>query len=238
MSLTTETSPSPALSSLRVLIVTGGRTDFEREAFYDMFNSFANIDYEEVVQPEANQKLTSSFCDAFDILVFYDMVQEITDQQKAAFINFLERGKGIVFLHHALASYREWAEYENITGGRFYLDLKPDTENKEEYPVSTYQHNVDIPVTIVDRDHPITNGLDNFIIHDEIYDNFKVLPVVDPLLSTSHPESGDIIGWTHLYGKSPIVYIQPGHNHVAFENPNYRRLVEQAIKWVHDQVRI
>jgi predicted oxidoreductase len=50
----------------------------------------------------------------------------------------LEQGKGIVFLHHALASYREWAEYESITGGRFYLDLKPDVENKEEYPVSTY----------------------------------------------------------------------------------------------------
>ena len=225
-------------SNLRVLIITGGRSDFEREAFYAMFNSFANIDYEEVVQPEANWNLTSSFYDAFDVLVFYDMVQDITERQKAAFINLLERGKGTVFLHHALASYREWAEYENITGGRFYLDLQSDIKNKAGYPVSTYQHNVDIPVTIVDKNHPITNGLDDFVIHDETYGNFKVLSVVQPLLSTSHPASGDIIGWTHFYGKSPIVYIQPGHKHVAFENPNYRRLVEQAIKWVHHPVGI
>jgi len=224
-------------SNLRVLIVTGGRSDFEREAFYAMFNTFANIEYEEVVQPEANQKLTSSFYDAFDVLVFYDMVQDITDQQKAAFINLLEQGKGVVFLHHALASYREWAEYENITGGRFYLDLQPETKNKMDYPVSTYQHDVDIPVTIVDRNHPVTNGLDDFVIHDETYGNFKVLPPVHPLLSTSHPASGDVIGWTYVYGKSPIIYIQPGHNHMAFKNPNYRRLVEQAVKWVYDQLQ-
>jgi len=225
-------------SNLHVLIISGGRSDFERDAFYAMFNSFAHIDYDEVVQPEANQKLTSSFYDAFDVLVFYDMVQDITEQQKEAFINMLKRGKGIVFLHHALASYRKWAEYENIIGGRFYLDLQPDLKNKAEYPVSTYQHDVDIPVTIVNKNHPVTNGLDNFVIYDETYGNFKVLPVVQPLLSTSHPASGEIIGWTHLHGKSPVVYIQPGHNHVAFENPNYRHLVEQAIKWVYDQVEI
>ena len=222
-----------ASSNLRVLIVTGGRSGFEREAFYDMFNTFTNVDYEEVSHPEANQKLTSSFYDSFDVLVFYDMVQDITSEQKKAFINLLERGKGIVFLHHALTSYREWAEYENIIGGRFYLDLKPDIEDKTGYPVSTYEHDVNIPVTIVDRDHPVTSGLDDFVIHDEIYGEFKVLPGVHPLLSTTYPESGDIIGWAHSYRNSSIVYIQPGHNHNAFQNQNYRRLVEQGIKWVH-----
>ena len=224
---------SSGSSKIRVLIVTGGRDDFEREAFYEMFNHFTNIDYEEVVQPDANQKLTSSFYDAFDVIVFYDMVQYITDQQKTAFINLLEQGKGMVFLHHALASYREWPEYENVIGGRFYLDLRPDTQDKAEYPISTYQHYVDIPVTILDKDHPITNGLENFVIHDETYGNFKILPKVHPLLSTAHPASDNVIGWTHRYGKSPIVYLQPGHNHAAFQNPHYRRLVEQAIRWVH-----
>jgi type 1 glutamine amidotransferase len=164
------------------------------------------------------------------------MVQDITDRQKKAFVNLLKRGKGILFLHHALASYREWDEYEQITGGRFYLDLKPDSENKEGYPISTYKHNVDIPVKIVDKYHPITHGLDDFMIRDEIYGNFKVLSGIHPLLSTLHPDSGDLIGWTHAYGRSPIVYIQPGHDHSAYENPNYRRLVGQAIAWVNDQL--
>jgi len=227
---------SSVSSNLRVLIVTGGRSDFERGAFYEMFNHFDNVDYEEIVQPEANRKLTSSFYDAFDVVVFYDMVQDISEEEKAAFINLLGRGKGMVFLHHALASYREWAEYENITGGRFYLDLLPDKPNKTDYPVSTYQHDVDIPVSIVDRNHPVTHGLADFVIYDETYGHFKVLSEVHPLLSTGHPASDDIIGWAHRYKKSPVVYLQPGHNHVAFQTPNYRRLVEQAIRWVDDNL--
>lgn len=78
-------------SKLYALIITGGRDDFEREAFYEMFNSFVNIDYEEVMQPEANRKLTTPFYDAFDVLVFYDMVQDIRDQEQVAFIKALER---------------------------------------------------------------------------------------------------------------------------------------------------
>lgn len=222
-------------SIIRVLIVTGGRDDFEREIFYEMFNQFTGVEYEEIVQPEANRRLTSSFYDVFDVIVFYDMVQDITEQEKAAFIDLAERGKGLVFLHHALTSYREWPEYENIVGGRFYLDLKPDLEDKTDYPVSTYQHDVDIPVTIVDKSHPVTSGLDDFVIYDETYGEFKVLPKIHPLLTTSHPASGEIIGWAHVYRKSPVVYIEPGHNHNAFNNPNYRRLVEQAIKWAHTQ---
>ncbi|MBN1220887.1 MAG: ThuA domain-containing protein [Anaerolineae bacterium] len=214
----------------KALIVTGGH-EFERDAFFDMFNSFSDIDYEEIVQPEANQQLTSPFFYGFDAIIFYDMVQDITEAQQKSFIKLLQRGKGIIFLHHALASYREWAEYERITGGRFYLDLKPDVKNEEDYLISTYQHNVNIPVKIVDKNHPITHGLNDFDIHDEIYGNFKVLPVVQPLLSTSHPGSGEIIGWTHFYGNSPIVTIQPGHDHHAYNNPNYRRLIRQAIEW-------
>jgi type 1 glutamine amidotransferase len=227
-----------ATSKIQVLIITGGRSDFEREAFYEMLNGFANIDYQEIVQPEANRELTTSFYNAFDVLVFYDMVQEITSKEQAAYVNMLEQGKGVVFLHHALASYREWAGYEFITGGRFYLDLLPDKKSKENYPVSTYQHNVDIPVTIVDQNHPVTTGLEDFVLHDETYGNCKILPGVNPLLSTSHPESMEIVGWAHLYGKSPIVYIQPGHDHSAFQNPSYRQLVEQAIRWVRHQVKV
>lgn len=224
-------------SKLSVLVVTGGRDDFEREVFYEMMNHFTNVEYKEIVQPEANRKLTSTFYDAFDVIVYYDMVQDITEQEKEAFIDLLNGGKGMVFLHHALTCYREWAEYENIVGGRFYLDLKPNVEDKTGYPVSTYKHDVDIPVTIVDKNHPVTKGLNDFVIFDEIYGEFKVLPQVHPLLSTTYPNSGDIIGWAHTCGNSSIVYLQPGHNHNTFQNPNYRRLVEQSIRWVHGQVK-
>lgn len=206
----------------RVLIITGGH-EFEREAFFEMFEEMPGVDYQEVIHPEANQIYDSILLDQIDVLLFYDMVQEIEETEKEAFIKLLEEGKGILFLHHSLVNYQEWEEFETIIGGRYILS---------DQGGSTYRHDVDMPVHVVDKNHPLTKGVDDFIIHDEAYGNFRVLPTVSPLLTTTHPESGDIIGWTNSYGKSRIVYLQLGHDHHAYENPNFRLLLKQAIDWV------
>ena len=218
------TSKCLAQTKERVLIFTGGH-EFEREAFFDIFRDMADLDYQELIHPQASPVFGSALIAQFDVLLFYDMVQEIDAAQKAALIKILEEGKGVVFLHHSLVSYQEWNEFEKIIGGRYSLTNK----NQDS---STYQHDVDIPVTIVDKDHPITRDMEDFVIRDEVYGNFKVLPTVHPLLRTTHPESGEIIGWTNSYGKSRIVYLQLGHDHFAFENPDYRHLLKQAIEWV------
>ena len=207
-----------------ILIITGGH-DFEQEAFFTVFKEMPNVEYKAIIQPDANQWYASSQIDQFDVLVFYDMVQKIDDNQKQDLINLLKEGKGMVFLHHSLVSYQDWDEFEKIIGGRYVL-------KSVNHDSSTYQHDVNIPVTISDKEHPITKGMDDFVIHDEVYGNFNVLPGVHPLLTTNHPESGEIIGWTNTYGKSRIVYIQLGHDHFAYENPNFSRLVKQSIDWV------
>jgi type 1 glutamine amidotransferase len=218
------TSKCLAQTKERVLIYTGGH-EFEREAFFDMFKDIPDLDYQDLIHPQTSPVFDSALIAQFDVLLFYDMVQEIDAAQKAALIKILEEGKGVVFLHHSLVSYQEWDEFEKIIGGRYGLtNIDQDS--------STYRHDVDIPVTIVDKDHPITKGMDDFVIRDEVYGNFKVLPTVHPLLKTTHPESGEIIGWTNSYGKSRIVYLQLGHDHFAFENPAYRHIVKQAIEWV------
>jgi type 1 glutamine amidotransferase len=218
---------SQAQPAQRVLIITGGH-EFERDAFFHMFAEMPGIEYREVIQPEANRLYGSDLMDRFDVLLFYDMVQEIDDAQKEALINLLEEGKGVVFLHHSLVSYQEWDEFEKITGGRYLL-------SGNEQDSSTYRHDVEIPVSVLDRNHPVMDGVDDFTVHDEVYGNFKVLPAVHPLLGTKHPESGNIIGWTNHYGKSGIVYIQPGHDHSAYDHPSYRRIIRQAIQWVQNQ---
>lgn len=217
-------------SQQRILIVTGGH-DFEREAFFEIFKEMPGVSYLEVIQPEANELWDSTLMEQYDVLVFYDMFQEIDNPQKAAFIKLLEKGKGVVFLHHSLASYQDWREFEKIIGGR-YVESGSDQEK------SSYQHDVEVPVQIADHMHPVTEGLRDFLILDEVYGNFRVLPSVHPLLRTTHPESGEVIGWTHRYINSRIVYIQPGHDHHAYENPNYRRLLKQAIDWARQPVEV
>jgi type 1 glutamine amidotransferase len=69
-------------------------------------------------------------------------------------------------------------------------------------------------------------------IVDEAKSNYKILSKVDPLITMTHPESEEVIGWTNTYGKSRIVYIQLGHDHHSYDNPNFRRLIEHSIDWV------
>ena len=211
-----------AADNTKVLVITGGH-DFEQQPFYDMFSSLAGVSWDSLSHPRANAVYGNA--DDFDVLVFYDMNQEATAAQKQAFLNMVKKGKGLVFLHHSLASYQNWDDFMQILGGRYWL--KPADKSK----ASTYEHNMDIPVEIVDADHPVTRGMKDFVIHDEVYGNFEVLPRVTPLLRTNHPKSGDIIGWTNSSGASRIVYLQLGHDHQAYENENYRTLVRNAILW-------
>jgi type 1 glutamine amidotransferase len=73
--------------------------------------------------------------------------------------------------------------------------------------------------------------LKDFEIDDETYKGFYVNPDVTTLLRVDHPKSSPVIGWEHEYGKARVAYIQPGHGPTAYSNPNYRRLVENAINW-------
>lgn len=215
---------------LRVLIVTGGH-EFEREPFFEMFRRFDGISYEEVQHPHAHARLTPTAAREYDVILLYDMWQPISEESQEAFVRVLRAGKGLVALHHSLASYQHWGEYRRILGGKWYAERWK--QDGVERPPSTYKHDVVFHVHIVDRRHPVTRGMQDFDIRDETYGNFEVLPHVKPLLATEEPSSHRVIGWEHTYGRSRVVYIQLGHDHYAYENPNYRQLVSQAIRWVH-----
>lgn len=208
----------------RIIIVTGGH-DFERTSFFELFDSFKDVTYTELKHPEANLQLGQLDPKTFDAVVFYDMPKTISEKEKESYHRLLKLGKGLLFLHHSLCSYQDWEEYKSIVGGKYH-------EERNSPLTSTYQHDVTFPVMIKDKKSPITKGIVDFSLLDEVYGNTEVLPWVKVLLTTSHPESSKVIGWTHQKEKSRIVYIQPGHDLHAYANGSYRQLVRQAIEYV------
>ncbi|HEY3389604.1 MAG TPA: ThuA domain-containing protein [Prolixibacteraceae bacterium] len=221
-------SISASASKLKILIITGGH-DFDREPFFQMFDSFNNISYTELVHPEARVQLETIDLASFDAVVFYDMPKSITDEEKNGYYRLLKAGKGLLFLHHSICAYQDWPEFESITGGKYYEKKKND-----KFGASSYQHDVDFYVQIVHSEHqnPITRGMEDFVLHDEVYGNLEVMPEICPLLSTDHPKSNILIGWTLKKENSKIVFIQPGHDNHSYSNPDYRRLVKQSISYI------
>jgi type 1 glutamine amidotransferase len=223
-----EEKAMPENDKIRVLVVTGGH-DFEREPFFALFQGYDDITYQAVEHPKAHDLFKPDAANQYDVLVLYDMWQDISDEAKANFVNLLQQGKGLVALHHCLASYQSWDEYAKAIGGKFYLQKQ--VEGGVEKPASTFQHGVRFTVHVADPNHPVTSGVKDFEIVDETYGHFEVLPQVKPLLTTDEPSSGKTIGWTNTYGQSRVVYLELGHDHTAYENPNFRQLVAQAIRW-------
>ena len=216
---------NPEGKIISLIILTGGH-DFERDAFFTMFDSFKSMVYQEVTHPAANEIYLNGMAEKADVLIYYDMMQEITEEQKRAMVTLLKQGKPCLFLHHSLASYQDWPQFEQIIGGKYIISGNSIT------PASTYHHDVEFSVHIQDHNHPITRGIKDFVIHDEVYGGFRIQDTCLPLLTTNHAESNPVIAWLHKYGKSPIVTIQPGHDHYSYENKNYRKLIYNAIIWL------
>ncbi|MGC8744568.1 MAG: ThuA domain-containing protein [Verrucomicrobiia bacterium] len=213
----------------RVLLIVGGHS-FETNQFYKIFSDNPDIEFQVAEHPNALPLLKPESAARFDVIALYDLNQKISDEEKVNFLKFLDSGKGLVVLHHAIANYQNWPEYEKIIGGRYYL--QKTMVNGVEKPRSIYKHGVKFQVKIADDKHPITQGLKDFTIIDETYNLYDVSPDSHILLTTDEPTSNKYIGWTHNYKNARVVYIQLGHDHLAYENKNYRNLISRSILWV------
>ncbi len=211
---------------IKVMLVTGGHA-FDTLQFFEMFDAMPGIEYEHFQQPKANQKLIKDLAEDFDVLVFYDMWKSISEAEKSAYLRLTQRGKPLLFLHHTIASYQDWPEFEKIIGGK-YVEPARGIPKEEQ---SNYEHDIWV-YSKVENYTPVTVGLKEPRFFDEIYGNVRISDDVIPLLSTRHPKSMEYIAWQHKYNNSQVVYIQPGHDYRTFESEDYRKLLLQAIKFL------
>jgi type 1 glutamine amidotransferase len=169
-----------------------------------------------------------------------------------------ESGCGLVFLHHAIASWPAWAEFADIVGGRFHY--APASLHGVDYPDSGYRFDVRHTVEVLEPDHPVCAGLgERFTLTDELY-CFPVLSgEITPLLRTTfdttdtsqffsadlairgrrnsnegwhHPPGSPLVGWTKQAGRSPVVYLQFGDGPQTYADPSFRKVLSNAIQWV------
>ncbi len=179
---------------------------------------------------------------------------------KAGLLALLDQGKGVVALHHAIAGWPAWPEYAELLGGRFLY--QPGVLRGVEIPDSGYRHDVTHEVIVEAPGHPVAAGLpERFALTDELYLSEVFEDCVEPLLRSSasftregfysaaqaiagkmfsneawaHADGSDLIGWTKRARNSPLVYLQMGDGPGTYEDANYRRLIENAIRWVCSQ---
>jgi hypothetical protein len=219
-------------TQIRILVVTGGH-DYNTLHFNKMLDALdANIVYSIAEFPSAFDMFLPENRDKYDVLVFYHMWQQITEDQAKMLSECIKEGKPLVALHHSICAFDGWSEYINIIGGKYFH--KPTIVNGKEYPACSYIHDLHFKVEIADPGNPVTDGVSDFEIFDETYKGFYVEDGVTPLLTTGEASSTPVIGWSKMYGKARVVTLQSGHDVPTFENPSFRKLLKQAIVWASE----
>ncbi len=213
---------------IRVLLTYGGH-DFEEKPFFAMFDALGDVQYTKAPLPQSAGLLKPGLEKDYDVMVRYDMVAKFSPEQEKALVALLHRGIGLVALHHNLGAHPQWDEYTKIIGGKYCFGVYQEGDKK--FGPSTYEHDQDIKVAVADREHPITRGLADFAIHDEVYNHCYVAADVHVLLTTNHPKNNPQIAWAHEYGKSRVFYFQLGHDSQAWKNPAYPEILARGIRW-------
>lgn len=214
---------------VRVAVITEGHS-FDRDAFTQMFDSLEHITWKEHKNPDAQKLFKPENARNYDVLVFYDTWNEITDDLKKEYLDLVKGGKPVLFLHHGICSYPEWPEFSKMVGSKYLF--KDEKIEGTEYKPSTYHEDVEIPVQITDKNHFITQGISDFVIHDEVYGDLWQSDGVHSLLETKRTDSSPKLLYTHLYEGTRIVTMIPGHGAGAMGNPDYRKILGRSLLWL------
>jgi uncharacterized protein len=223
-----ETRQDASAKKLHVAVLTGGHAFDDRE-FLKLFQGYDDITCKHLPQKAGGEVFEDIADWPYDVIVLYNFNQQLTPKQQENFVKLLDKGVGLVVLHHAVAAYNDWPLYKQIAGVEYHL--KPWKQNGTSMAPSGYKHGVQFKIHVADPNHPITRGLAEFELIDETYCRFSLDPGVHVLLTTDEPSSDKTIGWTKGYLNSRICCLQSGHDQTAYQNPTYRTLVVRAIRW-------
>ena len=152
----------------------------------------------------------------------------ITEEQGAAIKDFVEAGGALYALHNSSHISLSSKDYREVMGGA-YVDhpaLRP------------------FKVSVVNKEHPITRGVQDFMVNDEqhfvTYDKDPKYILlrsenIDGLTDISEGKdlgAKAIAGWAYDFGKGRVVFTAVGHTLHALWQPEYFKLQKNAVKWL------
>ncbi len=219
---------------LRILLIVGGHS-YDKENLHKMLAAMPDSTFREIELPKDQDLLKPGLEKDFDILVFHDQSQfELSEGQIENLKALWTQGMPTVMLHHALISHNKVPLFREVYGTA-YLIKEMEIDGKK-YPASTYMKPVEVHFQIVDKEHPITKGLSDFTLLDEVFGDLYIKSDIHLLIKTDHPKSSSPIVWTRQYAKSRVFVMIQGHDGVAFNNPSYRELFYRGVRWAAGQL--
>jgi hypothetical protein len=151
----------------------------------------------------------------------------MTPEQGKAVKEFVQNGGSALFYHNVTYISPQNQDFRDVLGA----------VTREHPPLRPFK------VKIVNKEHPITRGVNDFVVTDEQHfvayerDPKYILmqSVNEDGLTWKDLGSSSAAGWAYEYGKGRICYLAPGHVIGALWNPEYEKIQRNAVKWLLDK---
>ena len=158
----------------------------------------------------------------YDTVLFYTDVGELSSAQEDGLLSYIRTGGGFFGLHTAAASFRESEGYHGMLNGFF--------DGHSPY--------MDFTVNVSDNAHPITEGLGDFAVTDELY-YLKHNPAASQHLMHAYDETKaetHVMAFHHRYGEGRVFYFALGHDMAVLENPSFQRVICRGALWAGNRL--
>jgi type 1 glutamine amidotransferase len=148
----------------------------------------------------------------------------LTEEQALALKDFVNAGNGFYSLHNNSHVSLSSKTYRDVQGGAYvgHPPLRP------------------FKVKIVNKSHPITQGIQDFMVNDEQHyveydkDAKYILMESENIDGLTYQKLGAKApaGWAYEYGKGRVVFTAVGHTIHALWNPEHVKLQRRAVQWL------
>ncbi len=142
-----------------------------------------------------------------------------------ALLQFIENGGGFVTFHASSSVFYNWHEFQKITTAAWIMDTTYHGKPSET------------KITITNKTHPVTTGIIDFDIFDELWINAAENPKFEVLGIASNKEIAESgikpqpAIMVARYGKGRVFHTILGHDTFAIQNPGFKTLIINGTEW-------
>lgn len=133
---------------------------------------------------------------------------------RAAFLDFVGKGKGVIVVHAGSSSFHDWPEYRQICGA-WWANGQTSHGKPHAFTVK--------PAV----DHPVTRGMAPFTTTDELW----MKPGVHPDAVAIATGEDQPVALTTRFGKGRGFALLLGHSAAFMENAGFRALLLRGTEW-------
>jgi type 1 glutamine amidotransferase len=214
-------------AKIRVLLITGDDVDVHpwremSETTREILVKTGKFDVRVCEDPYILESETA--LKAYDVIVFtiYSRrVQMLPENAQQNLLNFVKGGKGFFVQHLASASFPKWEEFGKLCGRKWVMGVSGHS------PRSVFKAHV------VNKEYPITAGLDDFETDDELYSKLQGTGDINVLVQgdSDFSKKAEPLVFTLNYGKGRVVHNAFGHDRKALMTPNVQKIIARGVEW-------